>query len=247
MCIKGLQHISLFIITVFSSLSVFADFSLSAGVQSSTIDVRTNMHVVENDGFNIVGYEDDFDTDISGELALGYQYDFDETYNLALELYGQLVSSQAISPFYAGDNNDYSNDEISTSFDWIAGLRLRPGYYITSNTRFFIDGGVALTRFKAEYPSSLTSSDHRDVTIYPTASSESSTLWGWRYGLGIEHEIDDNFIIGVDYAITQFDEMNASVVGNTLETDPNIATASMAYTPKLSTLGLNFKYMFDDQ
>lgn len=236
------------------AIPALADFTISAGIQSTTMDVHSNMNVTEPpgmgdpDSFPINGFEDDFDTDVSGELAVGYQYDFDDTYNIALELYGQLLAPQVVVPFYAGDNNDFSNDAVHTSFDWITGLRLRPGYYVTPSTRFFIDGGVALGNFKAEYPNELTFSDDRGITVFPTHSSETSTLWGWRYGVGIEHEIDENFLIGVDYTITQFNEMNATVVSDTL-LDPSLGfeQASMMYTPKLSTLGLNFKYLFDSE
>ena len=155
---KKLLSTSTLLIAASAATSSFAQVTLSLGVQSSELDIETqNEMFIPVDGININRTESNNNTGLGGELALGYQYDFNPTFDIAVELFGQLSGAETKTPLTADSGGTFFSaahvpfkDSVA-SFDWIAGLRLRPGYNLTHSTRLFVDGGIVLGGFEVTH------------------------------------------------------------------------------------------------
>ncbi len=243
---KTLLSTTALLITAGIAVPAFAQWTISAGVQSTQLEVESRF---QSSLDSINGNQDysrnDQATGIGGELAVGYQYNFDTTYNVALEAFGQLSDAQVRTQGMDVDttNGDFQLLDPQASITWIAGLRLRPGFFVTPSTRVFLDGGVVVGGLEVEQNDDLVATiasetgqtlDEEDVT----------TLWGWRYGAGAEHKFTENFLVGLDYTITEFDDYKSEFAQDASSTSAVPGTQSVHYTPTLHTLGLNFKYLF---
>lgn len=224
------------------SSPAFAQFTASLGVQSAELDVNTHTELnnVTADGVDALdGNATTTDIDIGGELALGYQFNFAHGRNIAFEAFGQLLASDTKVTPITGASFAALENEATASFDWIAGLRVRPGYDVTPTIRVFLDGGIAWGGFEVEYEDGFITANE-----FTPFGDDSDTLFGWRYGAGMEYKFTKQFLIGVDYIITEFNELDADELadakGGLHITSPVYTT----YTPTLHTLGLNFKYLF---
>ncbi|HLF66953.1 MAG TPA: hypothetical protein VI522_04975, partial [Gammaproteobacteria bacterium] len=88
--------------------------------------------------------------ELRNELALGYQFGFNDDYHLALEVFGQkntaTYSTVTTGAYYNSDEQtpvddpELLHDDARNDVDWTTGIRLRPGYNVTKNTRLFLDG-----------------------------------------------------------------------------------------------------------
>ena len=252
---KQLLSMSVLLIAAGLAVPAFAEFTLSVGVQSSELDVESRNKVMgpPNSGIDIDRTESNNDTSLGGEVALGYQYDFATDYDLAIELFGQFSGADTAVPIEADSlapmfqQFGLPDEDAHASFDWMAGIRLRPGYNVTPSTRFFIDGGVLLGSFEMEYSDAMIEQVSNLLTTN-FASSETETLFGWRYGVGVEYKVTHNFMLGVDYAITEFNEFTSDFVEDAaaaaLPQHQTHVDAESKYTPTFYTWGLNFKYAF---
>lgn len=170
------------------------------------------------------------------ELAMGYQFGFNETYHVALEVFGQKKPTEN-----RVNNHAYELDEqtpVDTNelwglndgradLDWATGVRLRPGYNVTQNTRIFLDGGVVWGDFNMELTDS---SNAVGAAQFDTDTNANDLLRGIRYGAGLEHHLQsmNNLSLVLDYSMTEFDAassdsavfMNASDSENNDELAP---------------------------
>ena len=221
----------------------FAQFTISAGVQSTNMNVESEMNVSFISGTIITetsASSNNQETAVSGELAGGYQFNFNPTYNVALEVFAQQLNNSVNVPIFVDESDRISGNTAKTSFDWIAGLRLRPGYNITPSTRVFVDGGVVWGGMEIDYDD--------DNGLGLGGQEDAETLSGWRYGAGFEHAFLYNFMIGVDYTVTQFSEMHAEKAEQAFHEQKNgSGSTSFEDSATLKTLGLNFKYLFGAQ
>lgn len=242
--------------------STLANFSLSVGIESVQMDIESHadrsIAVSGNDNglFLFNDSEDNQSTGVGGEVALGYEYDITSEVNIGLEIFGQIDNTDVATPVYANYTDVFTTDidapvyDAIASFEWFAGARLRPGYYVTPTTRFFIDGGVVWGGFKLEQ-STIVADYWNAVLGTDFDRSEKETLVGWRYGAGVEHEITDNFAIGLDFIVTEFEKFEsdtiedvAALFTNPGNGDTTTIHAESSYRPTLTTIGLNFKYIF---
>jgi opacity protein-like surface antigen len=224
-----------------------AQWTISAGIQSAQLEVESDSEAYVTPStpnpFATSSFDfsrNDQDTSIGGELAVGYQYNINNVYNVALEGFGQLSAAEvdvdAVSPY-----------DANASVTWVAGLRLRPGYYVTPSTRLFIDGGVVLGGFELEQAENTIQGAERALKTSALDKTEVDTLCGWRYGVGIEHKMTENFVMGVDYTVTEFETYTSDFLEDAVEiahAQGKTGDAKAEYSPTLSTLGLNFKYLF---
>lgn len=264
---KRLLSTSALLLAAGFAVPAFAQVTVSLGVQSSQLFVESETTFLASDPkvvdpsirpLNLADADDNQATDVGGELALGYQFNVNSIFNIALEGFGQLAATTVDTPIFP-DGADVLLSEIETglttplqsakaTFNWLAGLRVRPGLYITPKTRVFVDGGVVWGGFELEQ-SRDTVDFLNAVSSFDFDHKESKTLIGWRYGVGAEYDITDNFVVGVDYTVTGFDEFNSEFVeefGEYATTTGlfGTVTSSASYVPTFHTLGLNFKYQF---
>lgn len=263
---KRLLSTSALLLAAGFAVPAFAQVTVSLGVQSSQLFVESETAFSATDPalldplppLNINEVGDDQATDVGGELALGYQFNVNSIFNIALEGFGQLAAAKVnttVLPAASDVLLSQLEEGIATpimsataSFNWLAGLRVRPGLYITPKTRVFVDGGVVWGGFELEQ-SSDTVDFLNAVSDFDFDRKESKTLIGWRYGVGAEYDITDNFVVGVDYTVTGFDEFNSEFAeefgdyATTTGLFGNVAS-SASYVPTFHTLGLNFKYQF---
>ncbi len=212
---------------------VFAELTASLGIQSAELQVtsKTNWPNFSPD-FSFEEAQSDESFGVSGEAAIGYRYRINDHYDFDTELFGQVNDAQTHVPVIAGDNNlTFAN--ATATFDWIWGLRVRPGYQITEDTRFFIDGGLVWGMFDVDYHK------HDPNIIIVDSDDAHKAIYGWRYGVGVEHAFNDFFAVSVDYALTEFDEVNTY-----LENESEESNGKTTYTPTFYTIGLNFKVFF---
>lgn len=248
---------------------VFAQFTLSAGVQGTRMDVESEsqrMLVIPNNKQSTIGpdtttlllddSENNESTNVGGELAAGYQFNFANNLNIALEIFGQLSNTQVDTPVFANGSAllitkiGIPAQDATASFNWIAGLRARPGYYMTPKTRLFLDGGIVWGGFELEQAADVVNFFNVNLPA-DFDRTETETLVGWRYGAGIEYKLTPSFVIGVDYIITEFEEFTsdtvedfATFINSQLSQGGGSLTANSEYQSTLHTAGLNFKYLF---
>ena len=244
------------------AIPALARFTVSLGAQSTQMDIESEADrylsfPVEDKGtvtLDLKDAENNQDTDWGGELAVGYQYDFNPTLNIALEAFGQLVTTKVDAPVYSSHTDFLLAEghvpvyDATASFNWIAGLRLRPGYYVTPSTRLFIDGGIVWGDFELKQDD-VVMDFWNSLPYADFDETERETLVGWRYGAGVEHEVTDDFAIGIDFIITEFETFESDSVEDVSKlfsslAGPNVTTAAQStYTPTLTMIGLNFKYL----
>jgi opacity protein-like surface antigen len=183
--------------------------------------------------------------ELRNEMAFGYQ--FGETYHVALEVFGQKDTnkSKLESSFYnmdeflpADEAQIWANDAARADFDWTTGVRLRPGYNVTKNTRLFLDGGVVWGDFSMELTDATAAQFGADNL------EASDTLRGIRYGGGVSHQIQNLSALSLvlDYSMTEFEpseELSNTGDFNRIEsTDP-------LYAPAYQQIMLSLKAEFD--
>ncbi len=187
--------------------------------------------------------------ELRNELAVGYQFGFNEDYHLALEVFGQKnmpYSNLPVGAYYNADEQTPIDDpellqeDARNDFDWTTGIRLRPGYNVTKNTRLFLDGGVVWGDFSME----LTELDSARMGPVDELAS-SNTVRGWRYGAGIEHHIPHAraFSLVLDYSMTDFEA--AELASNNYLSNPADLNADPVNGPAYQQIMLSLKADFD--
>ncbi|MFA6037749.1 MAG: outer membrane beta-barrel protein [Legionellales bacterium] len=139
--------------------------------------------------------------DMRNEVAVGYEYGFNDDYNVALEVFGQKNQNEYVVNS-TDDVEIWDLNDGRADLDWATGVRLRPGYNVTQNTRVFLEGGVVLGDFSMELTDSA-----MGAVQYDDALSQSTMLQGLRYGVGIEHHLKDinHLSLVLDYSMTEFE------------------------------------------
>ncbi len=181
------------------------------------------------------------------EFAVGYQFGFNDSYNLGLELFSQKNPGELRVNNYALNSEEATPADIQeiwglndgrADLDWAGGVRLRPGYNVTGTTRLFLDGGIVWGDFSME----LTDATGATALPFGDENMPTDTLRGLRYGAGIEHHVrsNSNLSLVLDYSMTEFESMNANNLtpqNNLDETNP--------YAPAYQQIMLSVKAEFD--
>ena len=262
---KQLLSASALLLATGMAVPTFAQFTLSLGAQSNQLEISShnqlffsnfqphNEQNIAQNNLNLNNSNNSQETNVGGELAAGYQFNYDATYNVAIEIFGQLSNTRVETPV-APNGIDvlttlYSVPlaDATASFEWLAGIRMRPGYYVTPAVRLFIDGGIVWGDFELEQSDAL----HHFVNATLATNfdqSQTETLVGWRYGAGVEYQFNEMMALGLDYIITEFDEFSSDFVEDAAAAGAIIygspINAHADYTPTMHTLGLNFKLLF---
>lgn len=246
---------SLLLVAANVAVPAFAQFTMSMGVQSNQMEVESHTHLyIAPMPLNLDDHENNQQTNVGGELAAGYQFDYDPTYNVAIEIFGQLSNARVkvpVSPNGADELTIGSNapvEDATMSVEWIAGVRMRPGYYVTPAVRLFLDGGVVWSNFELKQTDALQDYINGVPLLTHFDQSQTETLFGWRYGAGVEYNINEMMVLGLDYIITEFEHFDSDFVKDAVHQGSEIGQISASgfakYTPTIHSLGLNFKVLF---
>jgi outer membrane immunogenic protein len=134
----------------------------------------------------------------------------------------------------AGFNFSTTN---SVKTDWVATVRPRIGW-AWDTTLFYATGGLAVARLKY----ALTYSDTLPDAI--GGASNSQTRLGWTVGGGVEHAVDRNWTVKVEYLYSQFDQVNAAGLIATQSVGPftNVVNGSADLRMQTVRVGVNYKW-----
>lgn len=193
--------------------------------------------------------------ELRNEMAVGYEFGFNDEYHVALEVFGQKnpgehkVNNYAYGleePSPVDDFDNWNLNDGRADLDWSTGVRLRPGYNVTGNTRLFLDGGIVLGDFSMELTDAAQT---MGVAQYSDAMSQGNILHGFRYGAGIEHELDEesHLRLVLDYSMTEFESasMNQIPSGMMSATASDLNDVAALDSPAYQQVTLSVKAEFD--
>lgn len=180
--------------------------------------------------------------DIRNEVAVGYEYGFNDDYNVALEVFGQ----KNLPEYTVDEVEIWALNDGRADLDWATGVRLRPGYNVTQNTRVFLEGGVVLGDFSMELTDSV-----MGAAQYDEEMGQSAMLQGLRYGVGIEHRLEDinHLSLVLDYSMTEFESAAMTTNGNpnsvSLANTSDVSSTETLSGPAYQQVTLSVKAEFD--
>jgi opacity protein-like surface antigen len=194
--------------------------------------------------------------ELRNELAVGYQFGFNDTYNVAFEVFGQksptettriMHSSYGIDEPTPVDNNEiWGLDDNRADLDWATGVLLRPGYNITNTTRLFLEGGVVWGDFSMELTDSSNGVGAAQLSNADLVQND--TLRGLRYGAGIEHHLKsiNNLSLVLDYSMTEFESSSSTMPnGMAVATADDFDSADALNAPAYQQVMFSVKAEFD--
>ncbi|MEJ7927773.1 outer membrane beta-barrel protein [Sphingobium sp. AN641] len=100
------------------------------------------------------------------------------------------------SNYVTGFSSTPANYTFSRRLDWEAAARLRAGFAF-DRTLVYATGGLAYGKFKNNFTT------NNGANTF-TESNRTEDDWGYTFGGGIEHKVDDHFSVGVLYRYTRF-------------------------------------------
>lgn len=131
------------------------------------------------------------------------------------------VEASLLALFNEG-HSTFGHEEWHVDADWQGAVVGRVGY-ATGRFLPYVKGGVSLLHLEnLRYESS----------IFPPSRPLDRTYVGWTVGVGVDYAVDDNWVVGVDYAYSDFsshnfenDEIGATFVEPSL----HLISASISY------------------
>ncbi len=224
---------------------------------TTKFSIPATLLVVGSISFNAVaGDLTNRSNEFRNEMAVGYQYGFNDEYNVAFEVFGQKNPTETRVSNYSYDleestpidtNEIWGLSDGRADLDWATGIRLRPGYNVTKNTRLFLDGGVVWGDFSMELTDS--SGAVGAAQFGNDAAIQTDTLRGWRYGAGLEHHLESisHLSLVFDYSMTEFEPntTNSSMNNVSTTTADDFDSTDALDAPAYQQIMLSVKAEFD--
>lgn len=164
------------------SSSMLSNTKFHAGINVGTLngDSSENLYSWEGSTEGVI-HNSDRTFFLGAQVGADYAFG---SYFVGLEGEYDLLNYSAQSP-----NAPYSGAQVGQDVDGLAMFRLRAGGHIAEDTRIFASGGLAYTRETIRL---------RDET---THVNDTDDVWGhgWTYGVGIDHTLDMNWSVKVEY------------------------------------------------
>ena len=121
------------------------------------------------------------------------------------------------------------------------GLIVKPGVSITDNFNLFVEGGIAYSQLKDISYDRTFASGRTFITEY-----DNENLFGYRFGLGGQYVLTENFVAELSWALTYYDGFSQHGTTNASDT----GEISAEGTPDLNAIRtnqvfLNLNYYFE--
>lgn len=121
------------------------------------------------------------------------------------------------------------NIQTKLSHDWIVNLQPKIGYTYNS-AMFYAVGGLSLAKFKYEF-------DKTDNAFSIDFHQESNKFkLGWNVGIGMEHKINKDWTLSLEYLYTRFD----NVAEESKSFDTYTASYDNSVDYKIDTISIGF-------
>lgn len=179
------------------------------------------------------------DSGYGGEAMLGYfmrfgeededEYDWQVALEIAFDAAGNSMEYTYAGPLFVPQLDS------ETHLEYSYGVRLLPGYFVSPRTLLFVDLGLTWGHFETTFLETF-------GPDFGTYNESTDNLFGFRYGLGMEHFFTDEFSLGLEYAITSYENYHVTSTG--FEENVGIVPVDNKYQPTVSTGSLEFKYYF---
>ena len=194
------------------------EITFALGGSSATLNAEQEF-IDTTPGSGIDVHSTGNDTVLGGEFAAGYVWNVNSGFDIGFEFFYDFVSGlEVIAP--SGE---------STTVDNIWGLRAKPAFRITNNTKIYIDLGYAII------DQTLDISNVVGLSGFSATSAESKNQGGFQYGAGIETMIYNTIGIRLAYDVQQSAELS-------LDSDDGIE--SFTSTPTVYTFFFGATYHF---
>ncbi len=195
------------------------ELTVSLGLLSAGLDSNFQQYTSASTGEERYSANN---TELGGEAAFGYVWTINSGFDMAFELFYDFTSNTA-------EQTTTTNGNVSNTVSDTYGIRVLPGFYVTSNTKIFLDIGWANMNQDLDISKVITRTGFSE-----DKKSESSSAY--RYGAGVQTMIYDNFSLRASYVVTD----GASKVS--LTSDDGLYSYSA--TPTIQTFAVDLSYHF---
>jgi len=214
-----------------------------AHVQTTTLNPPASYFTVTSaTPFNAAGDQTFHTPGFTGGIQAGYNWQMNNTV-LGIETdfnYMGLKGSSTISnPYPTGILGGYTLSQ-SVKTDWLFTLRPRLGW-AANNWLFYVTGGLAVTRIKADYLFTDTNSAANE------SASINKTKAGWALGGGVEYGIVGGpwsvkaEYLHVDFSTVSTTSSNLTLGGGTIAVPTQTFTHSAKLSDDIVRVGVNYK------
>lgn len=208
--------------TVFSPTGYFARSSPPAIAEAGDQSLDNNSFI----GGAQVGYNWQF-----GKFVIGGEVDFN---------YMNINESTECTAGYPCCPPTTFNIKSSVDTDWLFTARPRIGY-VSNNWLFYVTGGLAVTRLKADFIFTDTFANGYE------SGSISKTKAGWTVGGGIEMGLKKNWSLKAEYLYVDFGSESTTSQNFTAFTPPiafptNTFTHTIDMQVHIVRVGLNYRF-----
>lgn len=164
------------------------------------------------------------ESDLEGEIALGYVWTINRGFDMAFELFYDFGGPEV------KQTTGFGAGHATHSIDSIWGFRVLPGFYVTTNTKVFLDIGYASIDNEL-------SIKNQGGTGGFSKKSKSTDSAAYRYGAGVQTMIYDNFSLRMSYVV--MDGASSVKVTN------DAGTESLSVEPTVYNFAANLTYHFN--
>jgi len=177
---------------------------------------------------NNIQHQSPSPTSFIGGAHAGFNWQFAPTWVVGIEGDWQRLTSgyslcrqTDINAASGCIDNDFGFGTINAKTRWIATVRGRLGWTI-DRTMIYGTGGVAVADVRTTLSlSGLEDGCGEDSTRNATSAESSKTKTGWAAGIGVEHMLNQNWIVRAEFL-----HIDLGKVSNTLFLDPNNCSGS---------------------
>lgn len=230
---KGKWILSCLAMLICSTATAEDEFSYYAGVSAGSAYSEVNLYkrqqnvtsAVSDGTVEAINYFNSA-TDVQrfsglGAVQFGLGYTYERMY-LGLEISGQFSNGSFGSAdnvfHFNGENDETPNSESNGEThlrmsDFEPTIDLMPGFFLTENSLLYLRVGAAFNRIKLkdlEHNNSINNRPGVTPSVFDITTSASEDVVALRLGLGLEHRLTEKLSIRMDYAYTQYGDIEAS-------------------------------------
>lgn len=198
---------------LFLTTAIHAGFYVGAGIGPDSVDYKDVAHVFQQDntgglGFDVVNRSHLAGFGLFGSIFAGYGTLY-KLFYLGAEINGNRSSTSSKISNYEYVHSNFVNTLITMKNS--IGFTLMPGYQYSPNTLVYARAGITSSKITV---------DTSDESLVNTNSRRN----GFRYGLGVKHDINSRFALRLDYSRINYN----SVISTAL---PTGTTKTTSLTP----------------
>jgi opacity protein-like surface antigen len=188
-----LKHLSAAVLlgAALSTPAIAHEFTIGVGLLSTTLDSEFEQTISGNSNKS---YSNASSTDLGGEIFLGYVWTINKGFDMAFELFydwNTTETKDGLSSQNAGGFTGTGHAKHKINGVW--GVRVLPGFYVTTNTKIFLDVGYANIDNELSLKSLGTTGFSKQ--------SDSRNAAAYRYGAGVQTMIYENFSLRASYVV----------------------------------------------